>query len=288
MIHNTEYALASTVDQKAKATTTATKASTSVKAKASTGKPKTKIPEVRCDTVTTATFMDYKKNTPIGKIISEYGATEISQHHRGVRYYDYGQIMLPARIARIATGECSRNVKKVKSLLGDDMIGYFELDYKLNTPLKRKAFSSDPNYQWFVNEFNAVRNQIKDQVFFISIPIDSEYDINSGSFEIKLPYYSDNNYRDAVDILNKLADDIYFAQGTVGLDKSRFTLRVDENASVKIEGQGCSLVIMGRFSPELQSFKIGQYNVDNAIIFNPFAYYVVRDSDGQIITSINL
>ena len=244
--------------------------------------------QISCDTVESGSFMYYKKTTPIGKVISGLGATEISQHHRGKRYHDYSQIMLPARIARVANRECSRNIKKVKSLLGDDMIGYFELGFKLNTPLKQKAFSSDPNYQWFVNEFNVVRNQIKDQVFFISIPIDSEYDIDSGSFEIKLPYYSDNNYRGAVDILNQLADDIYFAQGTVGLDKSRFTLGVDESAAVKIEGQGCSLVIMGRFSPGLQSFRIRQYNVDNAIIFNPIAYYVVRDSDGQIITSIKL
>ena len=250
--------------------------------------PQVKTKQISCDTVESGSFMYYKKTTPIGKVISGLGATEISQHHRGKRYHDYSQIMLPARIARVAKGECSRNIKKVKSLLGDDMIGYFELGFKLNTPLKRKAFSSDPNYQWFVNEFNVVRNQIKDQVFFISIPIDSEYDIDSGSFEIKLPYYSDNNYRGAVDMLNQLADDIYFAQGTVGLDKSRFTLSVDENEAVKIEGQGCSLVIMGRFSPELQSFKIRQYNIDNAIIFNPIAYYVVRDSDGQIITSINL
>lgn len=265
-----------------KASTPAKKALTSANVKTPAAKPQTKNQKIvsDIDTVESGTFMHYKKNTPIGKVISELGATEISQHHRGNSYYDYSRIMLPARIARVAKGEHSRHISKVQSILADDMIEYFELNNKLNTPLKRKAFSSDPNYQWFVNEFEEVRNQLFKHIFYVSIPIESEYDLDSGTFIIPLPYNIDKGkYAHAY----QLAENMFIQPFLPDFEitDSRIILPVDENIAIKTEGEGCSLVIMGCLDPNL-----GAFGFENGISFFPLGLYIVKDTDGAIIATL--
>lgn len=271
--------------QKRKTTTTANK-QTPKKTAAKTRTKATPKPVevVAVDTIEAGDFMRYKKNTPVGKLISEYGATEISQRHKPKGTVDYSSIMLPARIARVAKGEHPRQVKKVQSILADDMIGYFELAPRLSTPLKRKAFSSDPSYQWFVDEFEAVKNQLYKHIFFVAMPIDSEFDIDTGTFTVPLPYARDTSVSRSY--TDQLAEDIYLSPFDLDLTDSKITIPLDEKTALKVEGEGCSLILMGRLSPQLQSISFRDFTAENAIIFNPVGQYIVRNSDGAIIATL--
>lgn len=257
---------------------------------ANVNKPKpTAAPIAEVDTAVFYDYMDYPAASQIGKVISQYGATEICQKHGLKGYSDYSMLKLPARIARVAKGDKVCNISKVQSLLGGDMIGYFELSRKLDTPLKRKAFSSDPDYQWFVDEFDAVRSQINQHVFFVAMPIRTEYNINSGTFTIPLPFYKDRSHKyGVVDYANQLADNIFIAPGSNVAYNSNITFEVDEATAIKIEGRGCSFVLMGRFNPELKNLESKDFKAPNAILFEPFESYVVHDSDGEIITKMVL
>lgn len=253
-------------------------------------KPKpTATPIAAVDTAVFYDYMDYPATSQIGKVISQYGATEICQKHGLKGSSDYSMLKLPPRIARVAKGDKVCNISKVQSLLGGDLIGYFELSWKLDTPLKRKAFSSDPDYQWFVDEFDAVRTQINQHVFFVAMPIRTEYNLNSGTFTIPLPFYKDRSYKyGVVDYANQLADNIFMAPGSNVAYNSSITFEVDEETAIKIEGRGCSFVLMGHFNPELKNLESNDFKASNAILFEPFECYVVHDSDGEIITKIVL
>lgn len=260
------------------------------KTAANVNKPKpTDAPIAEVDTAVFYDYMDYPAASQIGKVISQYGATEICQKHGLKGYSDYSMLKLPARIARVAKGDKVCNISKVQSLLGGDMIGYFELSRKLDTPLKRKAFSSDPDYQWFVDEFDAVRSQINQHVFFVAMPIRTEYNINSGTFTIPLPFYKDRSHKyGVVDYANQLADNIFMAPGSNVAYNSNITFEVEEATAIKIEGRGCSFVLMGRFDPELKNLESKDFKASDAILFEPFECYIVHDSDGEIITKMVL
>lgn len=260
-------------------TTTANRTTTKKTATKPTVKPTQKTENLAVNDTIEPLFSNYKKTSPIGKVIAEYGATEINQRNDVVR--------LPSRIARVAKGEKTRNIGKVKSILADDMIGYFGLGPKLNTPLKRKAFSSDPNYQWFAEEFEVVKNQLYKHIFFVAIPIESEYDINTESFTVVLPYYQYNSHKRGVyPNTNQLASEIFLEPIDLDISNSRITVKVDENTALKVEGQGCSLVLMGRMSPNLLDWSFKDVTFEKTISFLPVGLYIVRDSDGAIIATL--
>lgn len=63
----------------------------------------------------------------IAQSLDKLGATEISQEDR-----DY--LFLPARIARVSRGQHERSMNKVRQILSDDIIGYFNIGNMYDTP----------------------------------------------------------------------------------------------------------------------------------------------------------
>lgn len=240
--------------------------------------------EVLCDTLI-LTYFNYndKDNTSIGKLIRSKGATEIEQPlpQDANRRNKYDGIILPARIARVAKGNRYNAIDRVYYILNDDVIKYFGLSHEYNTPLKVKNFYNSPETSWFLNEFAAVKEQLRNHTFYLAIPINSEYDLKEGTFKVKLPFYRD--FRDVTASENRILDHTYLPQNINGIKDSFITLQVDETLATKIEGRGYDLVIFGKLKPDLEV--INEYGT-KGIIFNPSSYYVVSRETGDILTGL--
>lgn len=117
----------------------------------------------------------------IAQSLEKLGATEISQEDR-----DY--LFLPARIARVSRGKHERSMNKVRQILSDDIIGYFNIGNMYDTPLKRKHFNTDESSKWFIDEFALVKKELSKQKFYVSFPISGNYDLETGTFTIKIPH----------------------------------------------------------------------------------------------------
>lgn len=241
------------------------------------------------DTTPHGNYMNYPSSTQMGRIIAKLGATEISQKGEmpknssfelrkayAFNQSDWNYLMLPPRIARVRNGNRERETEKVVNILQKDIINYFDLGEEYNTPLKRENFHTLPGNEWFIGEFIEVRKLLLKQLFFVVIPIKTPYNLTTHSFQESIPYCKfELTTRE-----NEVSHNIYLNSSFV---KNRtITISMNERDATLVERQKSSLVIIGKFSKN-NGLRNGSKNVTSDIIFTPVYYFIVKDSNGEVL-----
>lgn len=216
--------------------------------------------------------------TPMGRKIKSLGATEISQGRRSGDDWSFNYMALPARLARDKKVN-ERPIDKVMYILADDIVRYFGLEKTYDTPLKEKNFKTNEEFKWFHDEFKAVKEMLKNQMFFVCFPIDSDYDMETGTFNVKFPMRKYCSRTE--DKANQLSIGVFMNPKSSWFTNSTVNVKVDENVAMKIEENRSSLIFMGRFEPELGYYS-ERFKSPQGIIFTPVEMFIANDSTGEI------
>lgn len=118
-----------------------------------------------------------------------------------------------------------------------------------------------------------MKKELSKQKFYVSFPISGNYDLETGTFTIKIPhsdFLNINNNELDQEISISTSSDYIWGHGSI-------TLKLNEDTAVKIENNKCDLVLIGNIAPELR---------ENYIIFVPSDYYIVNSADGSIIPKV--
>lgn len=241
------------------------------------------------DTTTHGNYMNYPPSTQMGRIITKLGATEISQKGEAPntssfelkKAYAFNQrawnyLMLPPRIARVGNGNRERETEKVVNILQNDIINYFDLGQEYNTPLKRENFHTLPENQWFFSEFYEVKKQLLKQLFFVVIPIKTSYNLSKRAFQQSIPYCK----LELTTRENEVTNNVYI--NTPFVKNRTITIPMNERDAALVEKQSSSIVIMGKLSKN-NGLRNGSKKVTSDIIFTPVYYFVVKDSNGEVL-----
>lgn len=81
---------------------------------------------------------------------------------------------------------------RLLNLLKGDMIAYYELGDKVDTPLKAKYFPETEEYSKYADRFEQEQELISEQIFSTTIKCTEKYDMDSHRFRIEIPYFMTN------------------------------------------------------------------------------------------------
>lgn len=156
------------------------------------------------------------------------------------------------------------SLDRISLLLRNDIIGYYNLQDRYNTPLKVKRFKNSEKYSEFEENFAVERKNFLDGIYYAVTEVESEYDLNKGTFTIALPF---NGYDNRVSLKTRNDN---FKYG------SYITNCIDEDTAYRIESNPCILVVFIKFTGETTGFDIKE------CVCNPIKAYIADKKSGEI------
>lgn len=196
--------------------------------------------------------------TPIEKIMESTNFCEISGEYILVSNYATEKF----EDGTIPVDEMS--FERVSLLLRKDVVRYYNLQDKYNTPLKVKRFKGSEEYGSLKEGFDEERKNLLNGTYYAIEDVNSEFDLNKGVFTFSLPF---NGYYNRVCLksVDKNFDNVSFT-----------TPQMDEDTAYKIESNPCLLVVFVKFTGETTGFDIKE------CVCNPLKVYIANKNTGEI------
>lgn len=128
-----------------------------------------------------------------------------------------------------------KDISHIFMLLNGDTLRYFDLENVYNTPLKIKRFKESQEFKDLALRFSQERSCIINGTFYAISDVNSQFDLENGTFTIHTPFAYGGRLR-----LN--SSDLHF-------EYNKFTTeRIDEDTAYKIETNPSEIVVFMKFT----------------------------------------
>ncbi len=208
-----------------------------------------------------------REYTPVEKLMHEAGFCQLSD--------DY---MLIPNCATELDEDGDVPVDEIKTsripfLLNRDVVRFYELEDEYSTPLKLKQFKESEDYKGMRDFMREEINCVLDHEYYAIFDVNSQYDKNSKSFEIKLL----SSFRD----YSLIGENIGISTGDERFHEGKFcTPATDENTAYEIETNETELVVFFRFTGEVDE-------EENIALCKPTRVFIADKKSGRIYLTYN-
>lgn len=144
----------------------------------------------------------------------------------------------------------------VYALAKDDVISFYDLRDKYNSPLTKKRFMESDEYQQLASEFNYIKNNFDKLLFFVVADNYTQYDLESGTFRFSLPEMRHVSYV-RVQGLDQDFDYVPCIS----------TPKIDEDTAFQIETNPCQIAFFGKIIINYDGNEPG-FKIEKVVVYN--------------------
>ncbi len=198
-------------------------------------------------------FLNRNNLTPIERIMESANFCEIINNV--VFAPNFGTNSFENRATPIVT---ELKLSYIHTLLKGDVINFFSLGDKYNTPLKLKRFTQSDEYRDLKQRMDQEKDWILNHTFYAIGDVDSEFDLETETFSIGHPYYGR---------LRLQTPDKHFGDYTFK------TPKMDEDTAYKIECNPSEIFYLVKFTDTV---------TDDWCFCTPVKVYIADKRTGEI------
>lgn len=159
------------------------------------------------------------------------------------------------------------SIQSVKNILKLDVIEYYDLQSKYDSPLKLKRFKESEEYKEKSADLEAEKNCILDHTYYAIFDLSSQYDLTNKSFSVPLiPCFFDNAY---------IANGVFITTKDQHFRDGNFIASInDEDLAYQIETNDTQLVIFVKFT--------GDVDNHGELMCEPSKVYITNKKTGAV------